>query len=172
MKKITLFLFICICWAGKVLAQNPLTLADLKHTLAEQDDTLRVLNLWATWCKPCVEELPDFIALASQYQQAGKKVKFLLVAVEDKTEKVHAFLDNKGYASQKNLNPLFYVLTEKDANIWIPVVDAQWEGEIPATLIFQTQQNTRAFYAKKMTHTELENTINLHLKKSKHNEKK
>ncbi len=138
-----------------------LALDALKTELGRQDDTLRIANFWATWCKPCVEELPDFIALASQYRAEGRQVKFLLIAVEDTPEKVNTFLKNK----KMNPNPLFYVLTERDANKWIPAIDAKWEGEIPATLFVNDKTNLRAFYPKKFSHTELENTIHLHEKK-------
>ncbi len=154
-----LLLLILVSLTNHAFTQNlpTLSLAQLTQELEKQDDTLRIVNLWATWCKPCVEELPDFIELASAYKTAGKAVKFMLIAVEDKFEKVQAFIENK--------KPFFYVLTEKDANIWIPQIDAKWEGEIPATLLVNIKQNIRVFKAKQLTRNELENLINLHLKK-------
>lgn len=165
MKNFTLFWLSCLL-TGQLYAQKTLSLAELKQAMDTQDDTLRVINLWATWCKPCVEELPYFIAVGKELQAKGEKVKFLLVAVEDKPATVQAFLQKKGYDQIMNPNPLFCVLTEKDANVWIPQIDAKWEGEIPATLLINAKQAIRAFYPKQMTRTELENIISSHQKKN------
>lgn len=169
--KYSLLLF-CLLFIGYLQAQTlpTLSLEQLKTELNKQDDTLRVVNFWATWCKPCVEELPDFASLAYQYRAEGRQVKFLLVAVEDKFATVQNFLEKKLYFQKedasKNHIHFFYVLIEKDANLWIPAVDAKWEGEIPATLLINASSNIRSFYPQKMTHAELENIINNHLKKN------
>jgi thiol-disulfide isomerase/thioredoxin len=157
MRKIVLVCFL-LSLGVSAWAQRSLSLAELKKEMDAQDDTLRVVNLWATWCKPCVEELPHFIAVGKELAEQGKRVKFLLVAVEDRLEKVQKFAQN-----QKGN---FYVLTEKDANVWIPQIDAKWEGEIPATLLISVSQNIRAFQAKSFTKTELEAFILSHLKKN------
>jgi thiol-disulfide isomerase/thioredoxin len=157
MKRLLLIYFL-LSLAVNTWAQHTLSLADLKKEMETKDDTLRVINLWATWCKPCVEELPHFIAVGKELTEKGEKVKFMLVAVEDKWEKVHTFLQNR--------KGNFYVLTEKDANVWIPQIDAKWEGEIPATLLLNTSQQIRSFRAKSFTKTELEEFISSHLKKN------
>ena len=164
--------FFCLLFSGYLQAQTlpTLSLEQLKTELNKQDDTLRVVNFWATWCKPCVEELPDFVNLAYQYHTEGRQVKFLLIAVEDKLTTIQNFLQKKPYfqkePAKKNLDALFYVLTEKDANLWIPAIEAKWEGEIPATLIINALNKLREFYPKQLSHTELENLINTHLKKN------
>lgn len=168
------YLLFCCClltWQASYSQTLPaLTLPALKLELAKQDDTLRVVNLWATWCKPCVEELPAFTDLAYQYSAEGRQVKFLLIAVEDTPEKVQAFLEKKQYFQKKdtknNPNTPFYVLTERDANLWIPEIDPKWEGEIPATLLLMPKYQIRNFQAKQLTHNELETLIQIHLKKN------
>lgn len=62
-----------------------------------------LVNFWATWCPPCVAEMPS---LQNLYNDYGDKVAFMLVA-QDKTEKVAAFIEKKGYDL-----PVYYSMTE------------------------------------------------------------
>ena len=66
-----------------------------------KNDTLYIVNFWATWCKPCVEELPNFELLAKNYQ--NKKVKMYLVTTDmrkDIATRVTDFVKAKGLTQQ------------------------------------------------------------------------
>ena len=62
------------------------------HSVNEWQGRIRIINFWATWCPPCLKEIPDFIALQEQY--TGKNIQFIGVAIDNK-ESVEQFLSSK-----------------------------------------------------------------------------
>ncbi|GAB4395453.1 MAG: TlpA disulfide reductase family protein [Microscillaceae bacterium] len=119
--------------------------------LSQPDDTTRVLNLWATWCGPCVKELPHFEEV---YQETkGQKVKFILLAVEDSPKSVLAFLSKKGFQA-----PVWF-LDEAHADQWIPRIDPDWGGEIPVTIITNQAHGQRHFHSGEMSKEALQKAI-------------
>nr|WP_294935540.1 TlpA disulfide reductase family protein [uncultured Flavobacterium sp.] len=120
--------------------------------LHKSNDTTYVINFWATWCLPCVKELPHFEQLNQSY--SGKKVKVLLVSI-DMPNKVETSLIS--FIKKKNIRSEILHLDDPDANAWIDKIDKNWSGAIPATLIYNT--NNRAFYERSFTYTELENEL-------------
>ncbi len=117
-------------------------------------DTIYVVNFWATWCKPCVAELPEFEKLNETYKD--KKVKVILVSMdfkEDKTKKLIPFLQKHNYTSEVIL------LDEVNGNTFINKVSKEWTGAIPATLIVSDSKTLNNFYEKKVTYEFLEEHI-------------
>lgn len=108
-------------------------------------DTFYVVNFWATWCGPCIKELPQFTKLSEQL--TDKPVKILLVSLDFKEaypKKLAAFV------AKKKLQHEVVWLNETNANEFIPKIDDRWQGSIPATML----------YYKKMEYTNLfEGTI-------------
>ena len=122
--------------------------------LNPKDDTVRVLNLWATWCRPCVEELPYFEDANREY--APRKVKVVLVSVDfssDYDSKLLPFLKKKKIASEVVL------LDEQDANAWIDKISPEWSGAIPATLILNPEKGIHTFKEGSFEREELFNLI-------------
>ncbi len=124
-------------------------------------DTLYVINFWATWCKPCVKELPYFETLKEQYLDIP--IKVVLVSLDMKKQVptvVEPFL-NKNKIKSKVV-----VLADGRANSWIDKVDPEWSGAIPATVLLYGQAST--FYEKSYhTTAELESDIIKILNKNK-----
>lgn len=119
--------------------------------LNAKNDTTYVINLWATWCSPCVKELPAFEDLQKKY--ANQKMRLILVSMDflDKLEsKLVPFLDKKNYSPAIEL----LVLDMENAEKWIEKLDPTWEGTIPATIIYNNKK--RSFYEQSFTHEELE----------------
>lgn len=117
-------------------------------------DTVFVLNFWATWCAPCVEELPVFEKLNKNY--ADKKVKIVLVSTDFKKQvesKVKPFVKEKG------LEGLAVFMDESNPNKWIDSVDTSWSGAIPATLVWSKRKGVSQFFEKKLTYEELEAAV-------------
>ena len=116
-------------------------------------DSTVVVNFWAIWCKPCLEEMPYVLAAHSQIQ--GAKVRFLLVSldfIKDRERKLLPFLEKKAW-------PIPVVLLdEPDYNAWIPRVDKEWEGNIPATLIVKGN-GQRQFVGRELRPGELEHWL-------------
>lgn len=124
----------------------------LDHFLSQQNDTVYVVNFWATWCVPCVEELPYFEKITQKYKI--EKVKVILVSLDfgkDINTRLLPFI------ARKKIKSKVIVMREPDANSWIPNVDGSWSGALPATVIYKGGQ--RAFFEKSFTFEELEQEI-------------
>lgn len=116
-----------------------LTFEQLKPYLTTQSDSVFIINFWATWCAPCVAELPYFEKLTADLK--GKKAKVILVSLDFKSQIQTKLLP---FLKKKKLQSEVVVLIENNPNDWIPKVNEDWSGSIPATLIFD--KNQRQFY--------------------------
>lgn len=139
---------------GKMKAKVPsLDFSELNNFLTKENDTTYVINFWATWCKPCIKELPAFEKLTTDY--SGKKLKVLLVSLDFPNKidsQVIPFIETNNIRSQVVL------LNDGDANSWIPKISKKWSGAIPATLIYNN--TTRLFYEQSFTFEELQSELN------------
>lgn len=136
----------------KQLAIPSYDFEEFEKLLQKNNDSTYVINFWATWCKPCIKELPYFEKINTEY--ADDKVKVILVSLDfpDLLEKqVIPFIESRGIQSQVLL------LDDGDANSWIPKVDESWSGAIPATVIYNSTE--RKFFEKEFTYEELEKEI-------------
>jgi thiol-disulfide isomerase/thioredoxin len=116
------------------------------------NDTTYVINFWATWCKPCVEEMPYFQELDKWAGDSAKKVKVIMVSLdfkEDLKTSVIPFLKKKKYTFTAML------LDEIDANYFIPKIENKWTGAIPFTLVVNHDKKYRNYVEDKMTKEEL-----------------
>ena len=102
---------------------------DLVPLFNNSNDTTYVVNFWATWCKPCVKELPFFEAAVQAYK--GHPVKIILVSL-DFPKQVDSRL--MPFIREHDLQAEVVVLTDPDANSWIPKIADEWSGAIPATM--------------------------------------
>ena len=121
---------------------------DFEPMLDNKTKKVQVINFWATWCAPCIEEMPYFEALAKKYKNQ-LDLKFVSLDMpEHKESKVLQF------ATKNNIQNDIILLDDTRSHYWIPKVDAEWSGAIPATLIYTT--NERAFYEQAFTQEQLE----------------
>lgn len=123
----------------------------LENFLQTEQDQTYVVNFWATWCKPCIKELPYFEDLHVKYKG---DIKVILVSLDfpNKLEsQLIPFIKEKGIQSQVVL------LDDPHENEWIPKVDSMWSGALPATLIFNRTE--RKFFEQSFTQEELENEV-------------
>ncbi len=147
------FLIILICFSVSTLqAQNAeiIKMNQLQKMMNSQSDKIQVINFWATWCAPCIKELPLF----EQLNQTRVEVQVSLVSVDidldPNAEKVHRFV------ARKKLKSSVYILDEADTNSWISKVDKDWSGAIPATLVVNTSNGKRKFVEKELKEGDLE----------------
>ena len=108
----------------------------LRYFLNQKNDTTYVVNFWATWCLPCVEELPYFEALQTKYK--NQKVKVILVSL-DMSKQIESRLIP--FLIKKKIQSQVLVLNDVDANAWIEQVDQSWSGAIPATAIYNKNKS-------------------------------
>lgn len=120
--------------------------------LNKSNDTTYVINFWATWCAPCVKELPDFEELNKKYK--SKKFKMLLVSLDFMRMKESRLLP---FIAQHKLKAQVLHLNEPDANLWIGIVNPTWSGAIPATLIYN--RNNRVFHEGSYTFKDLDSIV-------------
>lgn len=125
----------------------------LKPLLHHQNDTLYVVNFWATWCAPCIQEVPYFEQIGQKYKD--KKVKVLMVSMDFPNQLESRVIP---FIEKQNMKNEVVLLDDPRQNKWIPQVDEEWTGALPATLIYK--KGHRQFYQKEFTFDELEEIIN------------
>ncbi|GAB3309001.1 TlpA disulfide reductase family protein [Hymenobacter humi] len=135
------------CFAQQV---EVIKFPELQKRLARPTDTTYVVNFWATWCAPCVKELPNFEQLRSA--NANKKVKVLLVSLDYASQ-----LDKKvkPFVKQRGLKSEVVLLNEPNPNTWLEQVDKKWSGSIPFTLIVNNKTKKRATYEQELSTAQL-----------------
>jgi thiol-disulfide isomerase/thioredoxin len=134
----TKFVFAFIVFAALFAFNGATTKVDVvtfsqlqQQAEAKQNDTLYVVNFWATWCGPCVKEMPFFEEAAKKFN--GQKVKIMYVSLNSVKElaSVEQFVQNKNIQNQVLL------LNAPNPNNWIDKIDPQWSGAIPATVMYK-----------------------------------
>ncbi len=132
---------------------------ELKSIIQKEDGKLYVVNFWATWCKPCIEELPHFMEVNELYK-SDPNFKMILVSLDNEKAldtKVKRFIESN------HLNVDVYLLDDnKKMNEWIPATDKTWSGAIPATIFYKNKKKVY-FKELQMTQYELEDIINENL---------
>jgi len=116
-------------------------------------DKTYVINFWATWCAPCVKELPYFEEVNKKYKD--KNTEVVLVSL-DFPSQIGSKL--KPYLKKNNIKSKVILLDDSKMNTWVPKVSEQWDGGIPATLIVNSSNYN--FYPKPFKKEELIAEIN------------
>ena len=126
---------------------------DLRAAIRDVDGPT-IFNFWATFCKPCIEEIPYFQQLVKKYDSAG--VKLVLVSLD--------FAENypgkiRDFAAKRKFTAPIKFLDETNADIFCPAVDESWSGVLPATLFVNNQNGYRKFYEEQISKEKLEKEI-------------
>lgn len=95
--------------------------------LVSADSGKVIVNFWATWCKPCVQEMPAFVKADSQFSNSGLSFVFVSFDFVEDSTRVKKFIANK------KLPGFHYLIDETDMNRLINAVDSSWSGGLPAT---------------------------------------
>ncbi len=151
---IFLLLFTIITETDEGQQLTQIRVPELEKILSAGDDKLYVINFWATWCPPCVKELPHFQKVAKEFDK--NEVSFLLVSI-DFPSQIESHL--KPFLKQNKVALDVAIMMETDQNKWIDKVDPSWQGNIPATLMINNIRNSRKFYAGDLDEAELRNMI-------------
>jgi len=118
-----------IDWASLPVSLEPIDLAGVAELMQNEGENLRLINLWATWCGPCVREYPDFMVLQRMY--GGRNFEFISLSTDkpDAGEKALKFL-KKVHSPVKN-----YHFSGEDVYELIEAIDPEWNGAIPYTVL-------------------------------------
>jgi thiol-disulfide isomerase/thioredoxin len=125
----------------KQWAELPVTLEDIDEQGIKDlirnstSDTLRLINIWATWCGPCITEFPDLVIIDRMYR--GRPFEFITISADKRARKddVLKFLQ-KQQASNKN-----FIFGGDDVYKLIEAVDIDWQGALPYTLLIEPGGN-------------------------------
>ncbi|SNR28760.1 TlpA disulfide reductase family protein [Hymenobacter mucosus] len=157
MNRLTLLFSAAICFLAlpsQAQQVEVIKLPELQKRLSRATDTTYVVNFWATWCAPCVKELPYFDQLTTTY--AKQKVKVLLVSMDYASQldkKVKPFVLKRGLKSEVVL------LNEPDPNTYLNKIDAKWSGALPFTMLVNNAKSKRATFEKEFTAEELQKQL-------------
>lgn len=153
MKRWTLiFALVLAALAAHAQKVEKLKFQELQPLLHQQNDTTYIINFWATWCTPCIQELPYFMATARE--RADQKVKFIFVSLDfpkQMATRLIPFVERNQYTER------IILLDETNANTFINQVDNTWSGAIPATLIYK--KDKRQFLEQALSKEELNQWI-------------
>ncbi|MBS1598115.1 MAG: TlpA family protein disulfide reductase [Bacteroidetes bacterium] len=126
-------------------------IAELEAYIRQSDHPL-IVNFWATFCVPCVKEIPAFQAAVEK----NKNVELLLVSLDLPKyypEKISSF------AKEKNFTANISWLNETNADYFCPKIDKKWSGAIPSSLFVNSKTKYRRFFAREMKGEEIEKYI-------------
>ena len=116
--------------------------------LSKKNDSTYIVNFWATWCKPCIEELPNFERTFAE--QKDKKVALILVSLDMPSMWEKRLVP---FVEKNDLQGEVVILDDPKMNEWIPKVNQNWGGGIPATLIYN--RSKRSFFEQALTYEQL-----------------
>ena len=112
-------------------------ITDYEHFIDTAKANIIVVNFWATFCRPCLRELPDMIRICKK-----ENIILMLVSVDTRSlfpRKLNIFV------KQRNWDTPVAWLNETNADYFCPRVDAKWSGSIPATIIINKKNGKRKF---------------------------
>lgn len=119
-------------WKEKPVSVSKIDEAGIGELLKNEDSgKLRLINVWATWCGPCIIEFPEFIVLQRMYGARDFEFVSLSADKPDQEEKVLKFLEDKD-APVTN-----YLFAEDDKYALIEAVDPEWNGALPYTMLIE-----------------------------------
>lgn len=150
-----LILIITITAGGKAGAQQiPVWKAADLQTAIDTATLPTVFNFWATFCIPCIAELPHFQAVANQYKDRGLRLVMISLDLKEAYPKtIPAFVKKL-----KLTSPVVF-LDEADADIFVPIVDSSWSGVIPGSLFINKEKGYRSFVEDELSRAKLEGEI-------------
>lgn len=164
MLKQKIFFYLLILGILTIACQNPqkqeqeltvevIKFPQLQELIEEPGKQVKVINFWATWCRPCIKELPYFEDLQKKHDPTNLQV--YLINLDD-VEK----LDSRviPFVKKQNISSTVKLLDETDYNSFIDKVDPRWSGAIPATLIIAGEE--RRFVEGELSPDELQRIIN------------
>ena len=158
--KILSLLIIALLLQVTLLAQSApkWKIEDVQKYIDAQPGDVVVINFWATFCKPCVAEIPSFISTVKNYRDSG--VSLLLVSLDlpgAYPEKLNAFVKEKGYDTKVAW------LNENNADYFCPKIDKKWSGSIPSTLFINKKTGYHKFHEEELAPAKFQSELELAL---------
>jgi peroxiredoxin len=118
-------------WSEKPVALEKISEDGIKKLVANSSGKLRLINVWATWCAPCVAEYSEMVIIQRQYSQRDFELVSLSADKPDKEDKALAFLKEKNSALKN------YLYEGTDKYKMIEALDSAWNGALPYTMLVE-----------------------------------
>lgn len=149
----------CLAVIANTQEIKKVKITEVEKIIAESKTPL-IINMWATWCMPCIEEIPYFIKEVDKHNASVKSpldsIYLLLVSVDFK----EAFPgDISSFAKKRKFTAPIVWLDETQADYFCPKIDPKWSGAIPATLFINHKSGYRKFFEEQLSHEELKKEI-------------
>jgi thiol-disulfide isomerase/thioredoxin len=109
-----------------------------------------VVNFWASWCQPCVHEIPWFEKSIAELKD--KNIQLVLVSLDFRSsypKELNEFVKKHGYTSK------IVWLEETNADYFCPLIDKGWDGNIPVTIMVNHKKNYRQFFSEQIPEAKL-----------------
>lgn len=152
----SIFTFIFLAGVLTLSAQEQARIVkidELKTLISAKDDHIKVINFWATWCAPCVKEMPLFEKLDQERDDVKVTFVSMDLDLDPDPAKVYKFVTRKKIQSE------VLILDEKNPNSWIDAIDKSWSGALPATIVINGKTGQRKFVEKELHEGDLEKLI-------------
>lgn len=143
-----IFLFLVFSLTAYSQQVKLMNVDQLKERMKNGKDTTYVVNFWATWCAPCIKELPHFEKLRQEH--LSDKLAVLLVSVDFKSKLNSAVIP---FVKRKKMTNEVFLLNESSPQEYIDRIDPSWSGSIPATLFIK--EDKRKFLESELTYEQL-----------------
>lgn len=120
-------------WDAKPIKLEDIDAAGIKTLLANKTDKLLLINVWATWCGPCIIEYPEFIKMQRMY--GDRDFEFVSISADklEQKDKALSMLKKKGSAVRN------YIFSGKDSYALIEAMDPTWNGALPYTMLIEPE---------------------------------
>lgn len=133
--------------------EDLVTLDRFQQMIQDEKEQIQVVNFWATWCAPCIKELPLLEKLTKDNKEVRVRLVSMDMDLDPNPDKVRKF------AIRKNIQSQVLILNERNPNQWIDKIDKAWSGALPATLVINNKNGKRKFVEKELHEGDLEKMI-------------
>lgn len=128
-------------------------LPELQAIMDAPGEEIRVINFWATWCAPCIKEMPLFEKLNKERKDVSVTLVSMDMDLDPDPQKVNKFVARKKLASR------VVILDETNPNSYIDKIEKQWSGALPATIVINSKTGKRKFVERELHEGDLEKLI-------------
>lgn len=136
-----------------ISAQNEIKLVkieELKKVYTVPNDTTYIVNFFATWCGPCMQEMPVLNSFYKEHLNTNIKLLFVSLDNAGTLKKLPSKMKKLGVVAP------VYLLNENSDFSWLSNIDKRWQGSIPATMVINNKKNIKAFFETPLEEGQLE----------------